>query len=178
MHTPQRLKFQRKTRFKGRPNDIGLQIKWFCRRTERRALQSGFRRTTFNLVKAFHKNNVFLQYQIDECHKLLTNKVDLRSGISADKVTKNKKIALSIFQAQSARLPNFALKELFHRLVGVNANMTSMAVYGITHWWFSRRNYISTNHSIPGWEAVRSQMRILSEIVSKCLKIWIQHLRR
>ncbi|GJT88837.1 hypothetical protein Tco_1070554 [Tanacetum coccineum] len=30
-----------------------------------------------NLVKAFHKNNVFLQYQMDECHKLLTNKVDL-----------------------------------------------------------------------------------------------------
>ncbi|GJW04434.1 hypothetical protein Tco_1563290 [Tanacetum coccineum] len=31
----------------------------------------------FNLVKAFHKNNVFFQYQMDECHKLLTNKVDL-----------------------------------------------------------------------------------------------------
>ncbi|GKF21088.1 hypothetical protein Tco_0069726, partial [Tanacetum coccineum] len=31
----------------------------------------------FNLVKAFHKNIVFLQYQMDECHKLLTNKVDL-----------------------------------------------------------------------------------------------------
>ncbi|GJZ39201.1 hypothetical protein Tco_0585764 [Tanacetum coccineum] len=27
--------------------------------------------------KAFHKNNVFLQFQMDECHKLLTNKVDL-----------------------------------------------------------------------------------------------------
>ncbi|GJT21329.1 hypothetical protein Tco_0891266 [Tanacetum coccineum] len=31
----------------------------------------------FNLVKAFHKNNVFLQFQMDECHKLLTKKVDL-----------------------------------------------------------------------------------------------------
>ncbi|GKC49720.1 hypothetical protein Tco_1072465 [Tanacetum coccineum] len=31
----------------------------------------------FNLVKAFHKNSVFLQYQMDECHKLLTNKVDM-----------------------------------------------------------------------------------------------------
>ncbi|GJT41887.1 hypothetical protein Tco_0941752 [Tanacetum coccineum] len=31
----------------------------------------------FNLVKAFHKNNVFLQFQMDECHKLLTNNVDL-----------------------------------------------------------------------------------------------------
>ncbi|GJR60946.1 hypothetical protein Tco_1503108 [Tanacetum coccineum] len=31
----------------------------------------------FNLVKSFHKNIVFLQYHMDECHKLLTNKVDL-----------------------------------------------------------------------------------------------------
>ncbi|GJT72603.1 hypothetical protein Tco_1031889 [Tanacetum coccineum] len=31
----------------------------------------------FNLVKAFHKNNVFLEFHMDECHKLLTNKVDL-----------------------------------------------------------------------------------------------------
>ncbi|GJV27477.1 hypothetical protein Tco_1383925 [Tanacetum coccineum] len=32
--------------------------------------------SAFNLVKAFQKNSVFLQYQMDECHKLLTNKVD------------------------------------------------------------------------------------------------------
>ncbi|GJS59628.1 hypothetical protein Tco_0654412 [Tanacetum coccineum] len=31
----------------------------------------------FNIVKTFHKNNVFLQYQMDECHKLLTNKRSL-----------------------------------------------------------------------------------------------------
>ncbi|GJU30995.1 hypothetical protein Tco_1174584 [Tanacetum coccineum] len=32
---------------------------------------------TFNLVKAFHNNSVSLQFQMDECHKLLTDKVDL-----------------------------------------------------------------------------------------------------
>ncbi|GJR23847.1 hypothetical protein Tco_0972374 [Tanacetum coccineum] len=49
----------------------------FCRRMEKEKLCIMIRRTTFNLVKAFHKNSVFLQYQMDECHKLLTNKVDL-----------------------------------------------------------------------------------------------------
>ncbi|GKB58262.1 hypothetical protein Tco_0914448 [Tanacetum coccineum] len=39
--------------------------------------KADLRRSAFNLVKAFHKNNVFLQYQMDECHKLLTDKVDL-----------------------------------------------------------------------------------------------------
>ncbi|GJW75001.1 hypothetical protein Tco_0134371 [Tanacetum coccineum] len=39
----------------------------------------------FNLVKAFHKNSVFLQYQMDECHKLLTNKVD-KKPVSENRV--------------------------------------------------------------------------------------------
>ncbi|GJU81375.1 hypothetical protein Tco_1283740 [Tanacetum coccineum] len=58
--------------------DIGSFIKWFCRRTGKKKLcKADLEGPTFNLVKAFHKNIVFLQYQMDECHKLLTNKVDL-----------------------------------------------------------------------------------------------------
>ncbi|GKF67035.1 hypothetical protein Tco_0193552, partial [Tanacetum coccineum] len=58
--------------------DIGSFIKWFCKRTGKKKLcKADLEGPVFNLVKAFHKNSVFLQYQIDECHKLLTNKVDL-----------------------------------------------------------------------------------------------------
>ncbi|GKA00937.1 hypothetical protein Tco_0673602 [Tanacetum coccineum] len=65
-------KLQRKT------YDIGSFIKWFCRRTGKKKLcKADLEGPAFNLVKAFHKNSVFLQYQMDECHKLLTNKVDL-----------------------------------------------------------------------------------------------------
>ncbi|GJR96235.1 hypothetical protein Tco_0268409 [Tanacetum coccineum] len=67
-------KLQRKT------YDIGSFIKWFCRRTGKKKLcKADLEGPAFNLVKAFHKNNVFLQYQMDECHKLLTNKVDLNN---------------------------------------------------------------------------------------------------
>ncbi|GKG21948.1 hypothetical protein Tco_0384543, partial [Tanacetum coccineum] len=69
---PEENKIQRKT------YDIGSFIKWFCRRTGKKKLcKADLEGPAFNLVKAFHKNNVFLQYQMDECHKLLTNKVDL-----------------------------------------------------------------------------------------------------
>ncbi|GJV65158.1 hypothetical protein Tco_1475986, partial [Tanacetum coccineum] len=69
---PEENKLQRKT------YDIGSFIKWFCRRTGKKKLcKADLEGPAFNLVKAFHKNNVFLQYQMDECHKLLTNKVDL-----------------------------------------------------------------------------------------------------
>ncbi|GJZ91017.1 hypothetical protein Tco_0662944 [Tanacetum coccineum] len=55
--------------------DIGSFIKWFCRRTRKKKLcKADLEGPAFNLVKAFHKNSVFLQYQMDECHKLLTNK--------------------------------------------------------------------------------------------------------
>ncbi|GKA43932.1 hypothetical protein Tco_0736656, partial [Tanacetum coccineum] len=69
---PEENKLQRKT------YDIGSFIKWFCRRTGKKKLcKADLEGPAFNLVKAFHKNSVFLQYQMDECHKLLTNKVDL-----------------------------------------------------------------------------------------------------
>ncbi|GJV53623.1 hypothetical protein Tco_1449364 [Tanacetum coccineum] len=69
---PAENKLQRKT------YDIGSFIKWFCRRIGKKKLcKADLEGPSFNLVKAFHKNNVFLQFQMDECHKLLTNKVDL-----------------------------------------------------------------------------------------------------
>ncbi|GJW86700.1 hypothetical protein Tco_0162040 [Tanacetum coccineum] len=69
---PAENQLQRKT------YDIRSFIKWFCRRTGKKKLcKANLEGPAFNLVKAFHKNNVFLQYQMDECHKLLTSKVDL-----------------------------------------------------------------------------------------------------
>ncbi|GKC38729.1 hypothetical protein Tco_1051113, partial [Tanacetum coccineum] len=116
---PAENKLQRKT------YDIGSFIKWFCRRTGKKKLcKADLEGPAFNLVKAFHKNSVFLQYQMDVCHKLLTNMDERDYDISA--------------------------------------------VYGITHWWFRRKEFYINKHSDPSdREAVRSQMRILSVISVK-----------
>ncbi|GJZ36941.1 hypothetical protein Tco_0583132 [Tanacetum coccineum] len=43
--------------------DIGSFIKWFCKRTGKKKLcKADLKGPSFNLVKAFHKNNVFLQF--------------------------------------------------------------------------------------------------------------------
>ncbi|GJY46952.1 hypothetical protein Tco_0436015 [Tanacetum coccineum] len=69
---PEENKLQRKT------GDIGSFIKWFCKRTGKKKLcKADLEGPTFNLVKSFHKNSVSLQFQMDECYKLLTDKVDL-----------------------------------------------------------------------------------------------------
>ncbi|GJT65948.1 hypothetical protein Tco_1017428 [Tanacetum coccineum] len=195
---PAENKLQRKT------YDIGSFIKWFCRRTGKKKLcKADLEGPAFNLVKAFHKNNVFLQYQMDECHKLLTNKVDLGNpeghqilrnvyeplplGGPPGQVTiqpqfffnkdldylltgdKEQKIALSISKLKAARYLDFGLEELVPSLwVESEREYDISAVYGITHWWFRRKEFYINKHSEPSdREAVRSQMRILSVISVK-----------
>ncbi|GJY79730.1 hypothetical protein Tco_0485531 [Tanacetum coccineum] len=178
---PTENKLQRKT------YDIGSFIKWFCRRTRKKKLcKADLEGPAFNLVKAFHKNIVFLQYQMDECHKLLTNKVDLGNpnghqisrniyeppplrGLPGDK---ERKIALSISKLKAARYLDFGLEELVPSLwVESEREYDISAAYGITHWWFRRKEFYINKHSEPSdREAVRSQMRILSVISVKVFK--------
>ncbi|GKC77035.1 hypothetical protein Tco_1127809 [Tanacetum coccineum] len=195
---PEENKLQRKT------YDIGSFIKWFCRRTGKKKLcKADLEGPAFNLVKAFHKNNVFLQYQMDECHKLLTNKVDLSNpeghqilrniyeplplGGPPGQVTiqpqlffnkdldylltgdKERKIALSISKLKAARYLEFGLEELVPSLwVECECEYDISAAYGITHWWFRRKEFYINKHSEPSdREAVRSQMRILSVISTR-----------
>ncbi|GJY85475.1 hypothetical protein Tco_0499501 [Tanacetum coccineum] len=190
---PEENKLQRKT------GDIGSFIKWFCKRTGKKKLcKADLEGPTFNLVKAFHNNSVSLQFQMDECHKLLTDKVDLVNpeghqilrnvyeplplGGPPGQVTiqpqlffnkdleyllsgdKERKTALSISKLKAARYLDFGLEELVPYLwVESERDYDISASYGITHWWFSRKEFYINKHREPSdRDAVRSHMRILS----------------
>ncbi|GJY65839.1 hypothetical protein Tco_0468077, partial [Tanacetum coccineum] len=152
--------------------DIGSFIKWFCRRTGKKKLcKANLEGPAFNLVKALHKNSVFLQYQMDECHKLLTNKVDLGNPeghqilrniyeplpLGGPPGDKEQKIALSISKLKVARYLDFGLEELVPSLwVESEREYDISAAYGITHWWFRRKEFYINKHSEPSdREAVR-----------------------
>ncbi|GKA50050.1 hypothetical protein Tco_0743123 [Tanacetum coccineum] len=143
--------------------------------------------------------------KMDECHKLLTNKVDMSNpeghqilrniyeplplGGPPGQVTiqpqfffnkdldylltgdKERKIALSISKLKAARYLDFGLEELVPSLwVESEREYDISAVYGITHWWFRRKEFYINKHSEPSdREAVRSQMRILSVISVKVI---------
>ncbi|GJZ97927.1 hypothetical protein Tco_0670380 [Tanacetum coccineum] len=90
---------------------------------------------------------------MDECHKLLTNKVDL-SNPEGHQIPQNINKPLPLGgppgQVESEREYDIS------------------AVYGITHWWFRRKEFYINKPSEPSdREAVRSQMRILSVISVK-----------
>ncbi|GJR91484.1 hypothetical protein Tco_0215495 [Tanacetum coccineum] len=203
---PEENKLQRKT------YDIGSFIKWFCRRTGKKKLcKADLEGPAFNLVKAFHKNSVFLQYQMDECHKLLTNKVDLSNpeghqilrniyeplplGGPPGQVTiqpqfffnkdldylltgdKERKIALSISKLKAARYLDFGLEELVPSLwVESEREYDISAVYGITHWWFRRKEFYINKHSESSDREAREALDHSYEFsmcihqLSKCLK--------
>nr|GEY17845.1 monodehydroascorbate reductase [Tanacetum cinerariifolium] len=59
---------------------------WFCKRRRITELKpQDMEGPVYEIVKVFHPNTIHLQYQMDECHKLLTDSVDepiLRHNIS------------------------------------------------------------------------------------------------
>ncbi|GKB47921.1 hypothetical protein Tco_0898674 [Tanacetum coccineum] len=67
-------------------SDIGVFINWFCKKQGITELTpEHLEGPTYEVVKAFHPDMIHLQFQMEECHKLLTNQVDeglLRYNVS------------------------------------------------------------------------------------------------
>ncbi|GKD01691.1 hypothetical protein Tco_1171965, partial [Tanacetum coccineum] len=63
---PEENKLLRKT------GDMGSFITWFCKRTGKK--KEG---PAFKVAKAFHENSISLQFHIEECHRMLTDQVNL-----------------------------------------------------------------------------------------------------
>nr|GFC33142.1 hypothetical protein [Tanacetum cinerariifolium] len=66
--------------------DIATFIDWFCKRRGITELKpQDLEGPAYEIVKVFHPDVIYLQYQMEECHKLLTDSVDypiLRHNVS------------------------------------------------------------------------------------------------
>nr|GEV24057.1 hypothetical protein [Tanacetum cinerariifolium] len=117
----------------------------------------------FIVARAFHENNISLQFQMEECHCLLTDQVDLVNHEG-----------YQLVPDVSKPLPlggplDFRLKELVPSLwIESERDYNISAAYGITHWWFKRKDFYITKHNTPSDRpAVRSHTWILSVISIK-----------
>ncbi|GJR43822.1 hypothetical protein Tco_1311925 [Tanacetum coccineum] len=92
-------------------------------------------------------------------------KADLE-GPTFNLVTKSEKLPYPYPSSKALRYLDFGLEELVPSLwVESEREYDISAVYGITHWWFRRKEFYINKHSESSdREAVRSQMRILSVI--------------
>nr|GEV70038.1 hypothetical protein [Tanacetum cinerariifolium] len=58
-------------------NDMAMFMDWFCKRQGITKLKpQDLEGPAYKLVKVFHPNVIHLQYQVEECHKLLTDSMD------------------------------------------------------------------------------------------------------
>ncbi|GJX20903.1 hypothetical protein Tco_0223580 [Tanacetum coccineum] len=153
--------------------DMGSFIKWYCNQIGKKKLsKADLEGPTFKVVRPFHKNNISLQFQMEECHLLITDQIDLANpeghrvvpdvskplpleGPPGDKDRRN---ALSISKLKAAYYPEFGLEELVPSLwIESEREYDISAAYGISHWWFKGKEFYITRHNAPSdRRAVRS----------------------
>ncbi|GJR61238.1 hypothetical protein Tco_1503400 [Tanacetum coccineum] len=100
---------------------------------------------------------ISLQFQMEECHLLLTDQIDLVNP-EGDKERR-----------KAAYYPDFGLEEFVLSLwIKSEHDYDISATYGISHWWFKRKEFYITRHSSPSnRHTVISHMRILSVVSLK-----------
>ncbi|GJV66629.1 hypothetical protein Tco_1482138 [Tanacetum coccineum] len=111
----------------------------------------------FEIVKVFHHDVIHLQFQMEECHKLLTDQV-------VDAIIRP---ALSISKMKAAYYPDVGLEQLVpdQFWIAEECKYDIAAMYGISHWWVQRQRFYIDRFSSEGdRRAVRTHMRILSVV--------------
>ncbi|GJR30266.1 hypothetical protein Tco_1106498 [Tanacetum coccineum] len=138
--------------------DMAIFIDWFYKKQGITELkQQDLEGPTYEIVKVFHPNVIHLQYQMEECHKLLTDKVD-ESIIRP---------VLSISKMKAAYYPDVGLEQMVPDQIWIEeeCKYDIAAMYGISHWWFQRQRFYIDRHTYEGdRRAVRTHMRILSVV--------------
>ncbi|GKB57956.1 hypothetical protein Tco_0914142 [Tanacetum coccineum] len=86
--------------------------------------------------------------------------------------SKERRSALSISKLKAANSPDFGLEELVPSLwIERERDYDISAAYGISHWWFKRKEFYITRHNAPSNRSkVRSHMWILSVVSLKTLE--------
>nr|GEU48933.1 hypothetical protein [Tanacetum cinerariifolium] len=127
----------------------------------------------FELVKVFHPNVIHLQYQMEECHKILTDSMD--DSIIRHNVNKPLPLGGPPSQMNAAYYPDVGLEQMVPDQMWIEEEFKYdiTAMYGISHWWFQRQRFYIDRHTSEGdSRAVRTHMRILSVIRTEVFSMY------
>nr|GEY98520.1 hypothetical protein [Tanacetum cinerariifolium] len=162
-------------------DDITTFMDWFCKRRGITELKpQDLEGPAYEIVKVFHLDMIHLQYQMEECHKLLTDSVDdpiLRHNVSKPLPLggKGRRPALSISKMKAAYYPDAGLEQMVpdHFWIEDECKYDIAAMYGISHWWFQRQRFYIDRHMSEGdCSTVRTHMRILSVVRLKVFSMY------
>nr|GEW94317.1 hypothetical protein [Tanacetum cinerariifolium] len=147
--------------------DMAMFIDWFCKRQGITELKpQDLEGPAFKIIKVFHPDVIHLQYQMEECHKLLTGSVDdpiLRNNVS-------KPLPLGGPPGQVTIQSDFFFnKDLEYLRYGSKGSRPALTISKIKAAYYpdarlEQRFYIN-RHTFEGdRNAVRTHMRILSVV--------------
>nr|GEV56798.1 hypothetical protein [Tanacetum cinerariifolium] len=156
--------------------DMATFIDWFYKRRGITELKpQDLEGPTFEIIKVFHPDVIHLQYQIKECHKLLTDSVDnhiLRNNVS-------KPLPLGGPPGQVTIQSDFFFnKDLDYLRYGSKGNRHALSISKIKAAYYpdvgleKMRFYIDRHTSEGERSAVRTHMRILSVVRIKVFSMY------
>ncbi|GJT44376.1 hypothetical protein Tco_0953091 [Tanacetum coccineum] len=124
--------------------DMMTFLKWYCRQVNKTELtQADLEGQAYKVVKAFYPDVIHLQFQMEECHKMLTDQVDWANPEG----DQGSCPALSISKIKAASYPDFGLELLVPEQI-----------------WIDEKFYIDRHDSLSRQKDVRTHMRILSVV--------------
>nr|GEV54053.1 hypothetical protein [Tanacetum cinerariifolium] len=147
-------------------DDIAMFMDWFCKRRRITELKPQYLEgPTFEIIKVFHPDVIHLQYQMEECHMILTDSVD--DSILRHNVSKPLPLGGPPGQMKAAYYPDVSLEQMVPDQMWIEeeCKYDIAAMYGIFHWWFQRQRFYIDRHTSEGdCKAVRTHMQILSVV--------------
>ncbi|GJX99306.1 hypothetical protein Tco_0356325 [Tanacetum coccineum] len=144
--------------------DMRMFMNWYCQKVGKTELtQADFEGQAYEVVKAFYPDVVHLQFQMEECYKMLTDQIDWAYPEGNQGCGQ----ALLISKMKAAHYHDFRFEQLVPKNMWIDNVCTYdiSASYGISHWWFNRQKfYIDRYTADSSRKAVRTHMRILSVV--------------
>nr|GEU36934.1 integrase, catalytic region, zinc finger, CCHC-type, peptidase aspartic, catalytic [Tanacetum cinerariifolium] len=151
-------------------------LNWYCRQVNKTELtQADLEGKAYEVVKAFYPDVIYLKFQMEECHKMLTDQVGWTNPEGDQVRVDGSSPALSISKMKASSYPDFGLELLMLEQMWIDDVCTYdiSAKYGISHWWFNRQKfYIDRHDSLSRRKKVRSHMRILNVVRIKAYSIY------
>ncbi|GKA58639.1 hypothetical protein Tco_0757952 [Tanacetum coccineum] len=113
--------------------DIGSFIKWYCKRIGKLKLtKTDLEGPAFKLVRPFHKNIISVQFQMEEFHLLLIDRIDL-TNLKGNRVVPDvsKPLPLGGPPGQTFTIQDLWLEELNTVSLWIKSNMTKIDQFNL-----------------------------------------------
>ncbi|GJU56672.1 hypothetical protein Tco_1234438 [Tanacetum coccineum] len=153
---------------------MGSFIKWYCKRIGKSKLtKADLEGPAFKLVRPFHKNSISLKFQMEECHLLLTYKIDLTNPECNQVVPDvSKPLPLGGPPGQvTIQTQYFFNKDLEYLVSGDKERRSALSISKLkaAHCQdFGLKELVSSLHGASSdRHAIRSHMKILSVVTLK-----------